>query len=330
MDAANDGQSQRAELPRTPFSTALPTSSNISSDAPRTVPAHKRELQLIWPWQDRQRGFSWLKASTFALMFAPAILLVYDYRAGEFGIYPMALGGLTYWSGVWATAVLVLALTITPALTISRWSGLIDVRRMIGVAALVYTIGHVIIYFALRFWNFAFIANEMATRLTLVVATVSTVGLVALGVTSVDAAVRRMGAKGWQRLHNTVYVFSALALLHFLLSRGTFPEQYLMCGMFFWLMAWRVLDHHGQGADAKALAILAVGSSLFTVFLEAGWLWAYRGFEPLGTLRNNFTLDLGVPPAWTILALGLLIALAAASRRATRLAAAGLKAREIG
>jgi hypothetical protein len=24
-------------------------------------------LQLIWPWQDRQRKFSWLKASGFAL-----------------------------------------------------------------------------------------------------------------------------------------------------------------------------------------------------------------------------------------------------------------------
>jgi len=30
-------------------------------------------LQLIWPWQDRNRRFSWLKASTFALMLVPAI-----------------------------------------------------------------------------------------------------------------------------------------------------------------------------------------------------------------------------------------------------------------
>jgi DMSO/TMAO reductase YedYZ heme-binding membrane subunit len=39
-----------------------------------------------------------------------------------------------------------------------------DVRRNIGVSALAYTVGHLFIYFALRFWNFASIAHEMLTR----------------------------------------------------------------------------------------------------------------------------------------------------------------------
>ena len=140
----------------------------------------------------------------------------------------------------------------------------------------------------------------MATRLTLIIATVSTLGLIALGVTSVDAAVRRMGARGWQRLHNAVYVLAGLVLLHFLPSPGIFPEQYLMSGLFFWLMAWRVLDRYGRGTDEKALVVLAVASALFAALLEAGWQWARRGYEPAGTLANNFTLDLGVPPAWQI------------------------------
>jgi DMSO/TMAO reductase YedYZ heme-binding membrane subunit len=63
---------------------------------------------LTWPWLDRNRRFSWLKASTFALTFAPAIWLVHQVAAGEFG--PVPLGGMTYWSGVWATALLLLAL----------------------------------------------------------------------------------------------------------------------------------------------------------------------------------------------------------------------------
>jgi sulfoxide reductase heme-binding subunit YedZ len=164
-------------------------------------------LHLIWPWQDRERGFSWLKAGTFALMFVPAIWLLYQFGTDQFG--PVPLGAMTYWSGVWATALLLLALAITPALTIVRWGRLMIVRRMIGVTALAYSIAHIIIYFALRFWNFAFIANEMVTRLSLIVATVSTIGLIALGATSLDAAVQRMGAKGWQRLHNTIYAFTA-------------------------------------------------------------------------------------------------------------------------
>src|SRR5262249_19537962 len=32
-----------------------------------------RNLRLIWPWQDRNRRFSWLKASAFALVLLPAI-----------------------------------------------------------------------------------------------------------------------------------------------------------------------------------------------------------------------------------------------------------------
>ena len=101
-------------------------------------------------------------------MFAPAIWLVYEVGAEQFG--PVPLGGMTYWSGFWALALLLLALAITPALTIFRWRHLIIVPRMIGVTALAYTVAHIIIYFALRFWDFAHIAHEMATRVSLILA----------------------------------------------------------------------------------------------------------------------------------------------------------------
>jgi sulfoxide reductase heme-binding subunit YedZ len=270
-------------------------------------------MQLALPWQDRNQKFSWLKATTFALMFVPAIWLIDQVETGEFG--PVPLGGMTYWSGLSATALLMLALTMTPAATISGFGALIDVRRMIGVTALAYTVAHIIIYFALRFWNFASIAHEMATRTSLILATVATLGLIALGTTSVDAAVRRLGARGWQRLHNTIYVVTALALIHYLLSPDAYPEQYLMSGLFLWLMVWRVLNRRGLGSDVKALTGLAVAAGLFTAFLEASWLWAYHDYEPRGTLGNNFTLDLGVSPAWKVFVLGLLAALLAAGRQ---------------
>jgi sulfoxide reductase heme-binding subunit YedZ len=290
-------------------------------------------LQLIWPWQDRNRRFSWLKASTFALMLFPAIRTAYLVGIGDYGTaWPIALGGLTYWSGVWATIILLMALAVTPAATIFRWPALVDVRRMIGVTALVYTIAHMIIYFALRRWDFAYIANDM-TRLTLILATLSTVGLIVLGVTSVDAAIQYMGAKNWQRLHTTNYVISALAILHVVLARGTYTEQYTLTAIFFWLMAWRVLPRYRLGASVRALAMLAVASCLVAAFLEAGFLWARRGFDVLETLGINFTLailDLGYPPAWQVLALGLLVVLGAAGRKALRLKAASLEAGQIG
>jgi methionine sulfoxide reductase heme-binding subunit len=222
---------------------------------------------------------------------------------------------------------------VTPAAAILRWPALIDVRRMIGVTALVYTIAHMVIYFALRRFDFAFIANDMATRLTLIAATLSTVGLIILGATSVDAAIRYMGAKNWQRLHTTNYVISALAILHVVLARGTYSEQYMLTAMFFWLMIWRVLARYRLGANAKVLLLLALASCLVAAGLEAGFLWTRRGFDVLGTLGVNFNLgilDFGYPPAWQVLAFGLLVALAAAGRQALRLKAASVEARQAG
>ena len=173
----------------------------------------------------------------------------------------------------------------------------------------------------------------MMTRLTLIVATLSTIGLIVLGATSVDAAVRSMGARNWQRLHSTNYVISGLAILHVVLARGTYTEQYMLTGIFFWLMVWRVLARYGLGANAKALTMLAVASCLVAAFLEAGFLWSRRGFDVLETLGYNLTLailDVGYPLAWQVLAFGLLIALRAAVREALRLRAASLEARQAG
>jgi methionine sulfoxide reductase heme-binding subunit len=278
-------------------------------------------LTWVWPWQDRNGKFSWLKGAMFALMFLPAIWIVYQVANREFG--PTPLAGLTYWSGVWATGILLGALAVTPAMTIFRWRHFTVVRRMIGVTALVYTIAHLIIYFALRLWDFASIANEMVTRISLIIATISTLGLIPLGITSVDAAVRRMGAEGWARLHNTVYVLTFLALVHFLLSPGVYSSQYLMSGMFLWLMVWRFLNKRGLGTDTRALVILAIASTLFTALFEALWEWVYQDFEPDWVLGNNFSLEFGISPAWYILALGLLIALIGAWRQAPHLSPEG-------
>jgi hypothetical protein len=52
-------------------------------------------VKLIWPWQDRKQTFSWLKASTFALMFVPAIWLVDRAATGEFGAKSDSAGTLS-------------------------------------------------------------------------------------------------------------------------------------------------------------------------------------------------------------------------------------------
>jgi hypothetical protein len=87
--------------------------------------------------------------------------------------------------------------------------------------------------------------------------------------------------------------------------------------MFVWLIAWRTLERRGLSTDPRALAGLAVVSALFTTLFEPLWVWTIHGYGPMDTLRNDFALDLGVPPPWT-LALGLLITAVAFARRAIR------------
>jgi methionine sulfoxide reductase heme-binding subunit len=278
-------------------------------------------VRWIWPWQDRNRQFSWLKASAFALVLAPALRTAWLIGIGDYGtVAAIMLNGLTYWSGVWATVVLLAALAVTPAAVILRWPALTDVRRMVGVAGLIYTLAHMIIYFAFRNWDWAFIGNDML-RTSMVVAALSTAGLIALGATSLDAAIKYMGARNWNRLHTANYVITGFGVLHVVLARGTYAEQYMLAGVFFWLMAWRVLARYKLGANATALVLLAAGSGLVAALLEAGFLWMRRGFDAVTTLALNLSLailDVGYPPAWQVLAFGLVVLLAFAGREAFR------------
>jgi methionine sulfoxide reductase heme-binding subunit len=174
---------------------------------------------------------------------------------------------------------------------------------MVGVAGLVYSLAHMIVYFAFRNWDWAFIGNDML-RLSMVVAALSTIGLIALGATSLDAAIKYMDARNWQRLHTTNYVITGLAVLHVVLARGTYAEQDMLAGIFFWLMVWRVLARYKLGANATALITLASSSCLFASCLEAGFMWVRSGFDVVKTLGFNLNLailDVGYPPAWQVL-----------------------------
>jgi sulfoxide reductase heme-binding subunit YedZ len=125
-----------------------------------------------------------------------------------------------------------------------------------------------------------------------------------------------MGAKSWDRLHNAIYVISPLAVVHYLLSPDIYPEQYLMTGIIFWLMLWRILNRRRLGTNAAALAALAVASSVFTAVVQTGWIWAYQGYNFSEVFDVYFTLALGIPAPVKILVLGLVIACAAAARQA--------------
>src|SRR5690606_22497157 len=131
--------------------------------------------------------------------------------------------------------------------------------------------------------------------------------------TSFDIAIKKMGAKNWDLLHKGTYIYTGLAVWHFLLSPGASGGlPYLFLGMFFWLMAWRWFNARRLGEDLRVLFGLAIASTALTVASEAIVPALRFGMDPAMTLSFNFSLILGIAPGWHMLAWSFGIAIAAA------------------
>jgi sulfoxide reductase heme-binding subunit YedZ len=268
--------------------------------------ATARRSRIQFPWRDRRGRFSRLKAITLTLLLIPGLWLAWEQVTGDVG--PLPLVFLIYHSGVWATWLLLLSLAVTPARHLLGWGQLITVRRMIGVAGLGYTVAHIVIYVALDRFDWGYIANEMSTRVTLMVATASTAGLVALGATSFDAAIRGLGTDRWNQLHNVTYPAIGLAVIHWDLSPGSdFGAPFVATAIFVWLMGWRLLHRHARGRDPIALAGLAAAAAAVTFVFQIVWLLGWKRYPPSETIGYAFNLVIGLDATWCILLLGLAV-----------------------
>ena len=235
---------------------------------------------------------------------------------------------LIYNTGIWALWFFLATLAVTPARHIFGRADLIALRRMLGIAGLAYTLLHLADYAWLDRFSLGFIVNEYLTRPTIWVATLSTIGIFILGATSFDEAIRRMGSLAWTRLHYVAYPAIGLAILHFDMSPGSFGgPPFLMTGMFFWLMAWRVL--HRYGVATRPLVLLALGlvTPLVSFAFEVGWLALYQGIRPEKTIAFTFEPVDGLAPTWQLLLLGVTVAMLAAifGRRSVHPARLALK-----
>jgi sulfoxide reductase heme-binding subunit YedZ len=270
--------------------------------------------RLQAPLRDRRGRISPLKAATFAaVVVVPTFAILWPVVNDRAGGLPEIL--VVYTTGVWACWLFLLSLCITPARRIFNLPQLIAIRRMLGVSAVVYTVVHIIVFLYLIRLDGATFIKEY-TRPTIWVATASTVGFLVLAATSLDSAVSRMG-KWWNYVHSATYILTALGLGHFLLSRAsTSGIPFLLAGVFFWLMAWRVLDWFKRGTSLPWLFGLAVAVPAFNFGFQVAWLYLYRGRSYTRTLAAETAFDYSLPvvgPAWLpLLIVGLTVPLLAA------------------
>jgi methionine sulfoxide reductase heme-binding subunit len=261
----------------------------------------------VLPWTTRTGEFSLLKAAVFAYALVPLTWLAVQAANGWLGSKPLTEA--IHQSGDWAVRFLLMSLAITPLRFIGNWPRLILVRRMLGLTALGYTLLHLSLYIALEAFDLGKVVSEIVKRTYLTVGFAALLGLVALGVTSTDGMIRRMGALSWSRLHSIVYGLALLALVHFAMQKKLdISEPALMAGFFLWLMGFRLLRKQEWPTGPLMLAGLAIAAGVMTVTVEAGWYATMTGVNAQRILWANLDFEYVIRPAWWVLAAGLAMA----------------------
>ena len=259
-----------------------------------------------WPWTDRKGRFDALRAGCFALVLMPAAYLAYQAFAHQLGSKPWTQA--VHDTGTWSLRILVITLAVTPLRRILDWNRLIGIRRMLGLSALAYALGHLALYCIDLGFDWGLIASEIVKRFYLIVGITALIGLVALGATSTDGMIRRLGSARWQRLHSLVYPIAMLGLFHFALqSKIDVTQPVLLAGLFALLMAYRGLNRLGIQPSVAALALTALATGLATALAETAWYAFATGASAWLIFQAN--ADIIVYQDWTALRPGHWVAL---------------------
>jgi len=269
------------------------------------------------PWNDKAGRFSPLKATTLVLVSLPALWLIF--RTLFIGLGPRPIHEATLFLGTWTIYFLLMTLAVTPARRLFEWSKLIQIRRILGLTVLTYILAHFSMFIIDSNWNLVTVAREIALRIYLTIGFTALLGLVALGATSTDGIVRRMGARSWNRLHRLVYAIGFLGFLHFYMqAKADVTQPVLFSGFFFWLMGYRIMARYGYKQGLVPLLVLSFAAALTTALAEAGWYAFMRpGVDGLMVLKANLEFSYMIRPAWWVLAAGLAVTATSEIRRRT-------------
>jgi sulfoxide reductase heme-binding subunit YedZ len=255
------------------------------------------------PWFDYGNRFSPLKAFVFTSLFVPAVWTAVSYAMDRLGARPVTES--IHQLGDWTIRLIFISLVISPARIVLQWPKLLELRRMIGVAACLYAVAHLLLYIVDEAFSLPLVVSEIILRIYLTIGFTALVGLIVLAWTSTDGWQRRLGARRWQKLHRIVYLIGVLAVIHFFLqSKLDEWEPTLMAGIFLWLMGCRLVSWWlGRGKlPLWAVASLSIGVGVLTALCEAGYYTFSLGAPFDVVLEANLTFDSGIRPAPVIIA----------------------------
>ena len=264
------------------------------------------------PWRDRHGRFQPLKAAMLTAAFIPGLVWLYWWIDGDLGGRPV--NAVIHGIGSWAVRFLVISLAITPLARLAEKPVLLTIRRMVGLTALAYASIHLVLYVVDQKFALLTVVTEIAFRFYLTIGFVALLGLAALGWTSTDAAMKRMGKK-WKQLHRLAYPIGVLALLHFFIqTKANVGQPVFVAGLFLWLMLWRALPMPRRTSPIWLFALAPV-VGLVTMGMEFAWYGLATKLDPFRILSANWSERFFPRPAHEVFAAALVLAVALTARR---------------
>lgn len=160
---------------------------------------------------------TWLKVLLHLAGLLPFIWLFWAINTGELSADPVK--DIQHFTGRTALKFLLAALLVTPLARYAKQPLLIRTRRLLGLWCFAWATLHLTSYALLELGihNLGLLGRELITRPYLTLGIICWLILLALTLTSTQAAQRKLG-KRWQLLHNFVYLVAILAPIHYLWS----------------------------------------------------------------------------------------------------------------
>ncbi|MBK6980317.1 MAG: sulfoxide reductase heme-binding subunit YedZ [Betaproteobacteria bacterium] len=200
------------------------------------------------------------KPLVFAASLAPFAYLAWAAFANALGANPAE--ALIRSTGDWTLRFLAITLAVTPLRVITGQNQLLRFRRMLGLFAFFYGTVHVLCYAGLDMGlHVGDIARDIVKRPFILAGFTALVLMAPLAATSFNRAIRALGARRWQRLHQLVYVVAPVGLLHFWWMRAgknDFAEPAVYIAIIGALLGWRVW-HRWRGEAVKGTLPFSFG-----------------------------------------------------------------------
>ena len=161
-------------------------------------------------------SFNWLRFGIHAISLFPLIELAYKTYANQLTVNPIQF--VEQFLGRAALNMLVVALAVTPIITVTGWKKLSRHRRALGLYAFFYALLHFLTFAVVDYGlDFREIFRLTTEKPFIILGTLAGFILLVLAITSFKYWMKLLG-KNWKKLHKAVYLVGVLVIIHYAMA----------------------------------------------------------------------------------------------------------------